>query len=308
MLYKYPQREFPYARLVDQNARRKGDPHQPELELLDIGIFDDDRYFDVFVEYAKAGPEDILMRVTLHNRGPEEATIHLLPQLWSRNTWTCKPGAAKPLMQGSAPCVVAEHPDLGRFALYGDNLLLHLQQKVAETPITLFSYNETNGRRLFRQPDAKGVFKDAFDEYIVHGNHAAVNPEPAGTKAGVWLKLTVPAGGSASVRLRLTKSRLMATPISLAPGFSPVSGERDAAAASAASSFANKAAEAAASGRASNTGLKPGPNKILNPFAAFDAIFAARIREADEFYGDSQRDIADADARDVQRQAFAGLI
>ena len=91
MLYKYPQREFPYAQLVEENARRKGDSRQPEFELLDTGIFDDDRYFDVFVEYAKAGPEDFLMRVTVHNRGPEEATIHLLPQLWFRNTWSWKP-------------------------------------------------------------------------------------------------------------------------------------------------------------------------------------------------------------------------
>ena len=96
MLYKYPQREFPYAQLVEENARRKGDGSQPEFELLDTGIFDDDRYFDVFVEYAKAGPEDILMRVTVHNRGPEAATIHLLPQLWFRNTWSWKPDSARP--------------------------------------------------------------------------------------------------------------------------------------------------------------------------------------------------------------------
>src|SRR6266487_6073400 len=89
MLYKYPQREFPYAQLVEENARRKSDSGQPEFELLDTGIFDDDRYFDVFIEYAKAGPEDILMRVTAHNRGPEAATIHLLPQLWLRNIWSC---------------------------------------------------------------------------------------------------------------------------------------------------------------------------------------------------------------------------
>src|SRR5437868_13792361 len=90
MLYKYPQREFPYERLVEENARRKGDSSQPEFDLLATGIFDDDRYFDVFIEYAKAGPEDILMRVTVHNRGPEAATIHLLPQLWFRNAWSWK--------------------------------------------------------------------------------------------------------------------------------------------------------------------------------------------------------------------------
>src|ERR1022692_3929552 len=96
MLYKYPQREFPYAQLVEENARRKADSCRPEFELLDTGIFDDDRYFDVFIEYAKAGPEDILMRVTAHNRGPDEAMIHLLPQLWFRNTWSWKPDSTKP--------------------------------------------------------------------------------------------------------------------------------------------------------------------------------------------------------------------
>src|ERR1043165_2464114 len=114
MLYKYPQWEFPYARLVEENARRKGDSGQPEFELLDTGIFDDDRYFDVFIEYAKASPDDILVRVTVHNRGPEEATIHLLPQLWFRNTWSWKPDGAKPeLRLTDSSAISAEHDDLG---------------------------------------------------------------------------------------------------------------------------------------------------------------------------------------------------
>src|SRR6266498_3211794 len=118
MLYKYPQREFPYARLVEENARRKGDASEPEFELLDTGIFDDDRYWDVFVEYAKAGPEDLLMRVTVHNRGPEEATIYLLPQLWFRNTWSWKQGAAKPeLSLSNQGRIVAKHIELGEYQL-----------------------------------------------------------------------------------------------------------------------------------------------------------------------------------------------
>ena len=116
MLYKYPQREFPYAQLVEENARRKGDSRLPEFELLDTGIFDDDRYWDVFVEYAKAAPEDILMRVTVHNRGPEAATLHLLPQLWFRNTWSWKPDAKKPqLSLGESGAIAAKHDELGSF-------------------------------------------------------------------------------------------------------------------------------------------------------------------------------------------------
>src|SRR6185295_282815 len=121
MLYKYPQQEFPYARLVDENARRKGDSGQPEFELLDTRIFDDDRYFDVFVEYAKGGPEDILMRVTVHNRGPEEAAIHLLPQLWFRNTWSWKPDSAKPVLRlAKGGVITASHAEFASYHLYSD--------------------------------------------------------------------------------------------------------------------------------------------------------------------------------------------
>jgi hypothetical protein len=244
MLYKYPQRTFPYGQLVEENARRKGDASQPEFELLDTGIFDDDRYWDVFVEYAKAGPDDILMRVTVHNRGPEEATIHLLPQLWFRNTWAWKTNGARPeLSLSNRGAISAKHADLGEYTL-------HLEGATG----VLFCDNETNARRLFGLTDAKGFFKDAFDEYLVQGNHAAVNPEQTGTKAGVWHKLVVPAGGSKQIRLRLAKK---------------VTGK---------------------------------------PFATFDAVFLQRIEEADAFYAALQRGLDDADARNVQRQAFAGMI
>src|ERR1043166_1799923 len=207
MLYKYPQQEFPYARLVDENGRRKGDSSQPEFELLDTGIFDDDRYFDVFVEYAKAGPEDILMRVTVHNRGPETATIHLLPQLWFRNTWSWKANGAKPMLRAAeSGAIIASHPELGTFELHADNSTLHMQHKIVQSPTLLFCENESNVRRLFGQQDATGYFKDGFDEYVVHGNKSAVNPNRTGTKAGALYKLTIPAGGSTRVRLRLGKS------------------------------------------------------------------------------------------------------
>ena len=117
MLYKYPQREFPYEQLVEENGRRKGDSSQPEFELLDTGIFDDDRYFDVFVEYAKATPEDILMLVTVHNRGPEEAKISVLPQLFFRNTWSWKPNGPKPKLTAEKGGVKIEHAQLGSLRL-----------------------------------------------------------------------------------------------------------------------------------------------------------------------------------------------
>src|SRR5581483_524088 len=151
MLYKYPQREFPYTQLVAENGRRKNDPALPEFELLDTGIFDDDRYFDVSVEYAKAGAEDILMRVTAHNRGPEAAPIHLIPQLWFRNTWSWKKDAVRPRLTASGAAIEAAHAELGTYRLDCDG-----------SPGLLFCDNETNTRRLFGQTNAQGFFKDAF--------------------------------------------------------------------------------------------------------------------------------------------------
>ena len=196
MLYKYPQREFPYALLIGENARRKSDGRLPEFELLDTGIFDDDRYWDVFVEYAKAAPEDILMRITVHNRGPESATIHVLPQLWFRNTWSWTPDAPKPrFLIGETGAVAARHKDLNSYNFYSEG--------EAER---LFCDNETNVRRLFGLTDATGFFKDAFHEYIINGNSSAVNPKHEGTKVGLLHKLTIPAGGSAVLKLRLSNA------------------------------------------------------------------------------------------------------
>jgi hypothetical protein len=275
MLYKYPQREFPYGQLVAENARRKGDASQPEFELLDTGIFDDDRYWDVFVEYAKAGPDDILMRVTVHNRGPEEAMIHLLPQLWFRNTWSWKTNGAKPeLALSNRGAISAKHADLGEYTLYFDG-----------ATEVLFCDNETNARRLFGLADAKGFFKDAFDEYLLHGNHAAVNPDQTGTKAGVWHKLTVGAGKSAQIRLHLVSER----GLQAASPSDPANASNN---------------HATANQKSRRSGLKPAPQ----PFATFDAVFRQRIEEADAFYAALQRGLDDADARNVQRQAFAGMI
>jgi hypothetical protein len=193
MLYKYPQEEFPYARLVEENRRRGTD--QPEFELLDAGLFDEDRYFDVFVEYAKASPEDILMLVTVHNRGPEEAKISMLPQLFFRNRWSWKTNVPRPKLTSQNGTVKVEHEELGNYRLDCDG-----------KPTLLFCDNETNVRRLHSRNDAPGFFKDAFHEYVIAGNKAAVNPAQTGTKAGALYELNIPAGGSASVRLRLSKA------------------------------------------------------------------------------------------------------
>ena len=193
MLYKYPQGEFPYAQLVAENRRRGAD--QPEFELLDTGLFDSDRYFDVFVEYAKAGPDDILMLVTVHNRGPEAAKLTLLPQLSFRNTWSWTANARKPSLTADNGGLKIEKPQLGTMRLDCDG-----------NPALLFCDNETNVRRLYGQSEAKGFFKDAFHEYVIAGNKAAVNPALTGTKAGLLYELNIPAGQSAAIRLRLTKS------------------------------------------------------------------------------------------------------
>ena len=190
MLYKYPQRAFPYAQLQEENRRRGREV--PEFELIDSGVFDDDRYFDVFVEYAKAGPHDILMQVTAHNRGPQDAPLHILPQLWFRNEWSWgDPGAKPEISIDDDGGIVARHAKLGTYHCYFDG-----------APELLFCDNETNVRRLYGVPGA-GYFKDAFHERVVNGNHDAVNPARTGTKAAGHFVFTVPAGGSVAVRLRL---------------------------------------------------------------------------------------------------------
>jgi hypothetical protein len=281
-LYKYPQREFPYGRLVDENNRRKGDSNQPEFELLDTGIFEDDRYWDVFVEYAKADTDDILMLVTVHNRGPEAAEIHLLPQLWFRNTWSWKNNGAKPQLTATRDGIEAKHHELGTYKFYADG-----------KPDLLFCENETNPRRHYGQADAQGFFKDGFNEYVIHGNKSAVNSQQIGTKAAAHFQLTVPAGNAASVRLRLVAQTSKS-----------------------AESQVSKPANASTARTRSNSqrpaGLEVGDVASLETcataFVDFDKLFAQRRSEADEFYAELQQDIADADTRNVQRQAFAGMI
>jgi hypothetical protein len=198
MLYKYPQAEFPYALLVEENRRRGRD--RPEYELLESGIFDEGRYFDVFVEYAKAGPEDVLMRITAHNRGPDEAALHVLPHAWFRNTWSWSPGAPRPEARAAGAGLLAlRHAELGERWLH-----------CAGAPEALFCDNDTNVRRLYGI-QAEGHFKDAFHDYLVGGDRSAVSPGRTGTRAALHYPLSLPPGGSAQVRLRLA-DRSLATP------------------------------------------------------------------------------------------------
>ena len=241
MLYKYPQQAYPYTWLVEENGRRGKD--MPEFELIDTGAFADDRYFDVFVEYAKADPHDILMRITAHNRGSDDAPLHVLPQLWFRNDWVWDEQTEKPEMSASEQnSIVLQHPKLGTYYCHFDG-----------ATELLFCDNETNVQRLYGT-EGKGHFKDAFHEHIVHGNPHAVNPLKSGTKGAGHFVFTVPAHGKVEVRLRLTRA-------------------------------VNK-----------------------HPFKDFDSIFNLRQAEADEFYAVLQADLADEDARLIQRQAFAGMI
>ena len=250
MLYKYPQAEFPYGWLVEENRRRG--KMDAEFELIDTGIFADDRYFDVTVEYAKADREDLLIRITAANRGPDPASLHLLPTLWFRNTWSWGYDDRRPALTAAPPAagraVHAHHHTLGDYVLTCEN-----------ADDLLFTDNETNTERVFGAVNQTPYVKDAFHERVVRGARAAVNPEQRGTKAAAWYERAIAAGGSAAIRLRLSRR--------------PAGG-------------------------------KP----ARTPFADFDALFAQRQREADEFFPQVQPAGMNEDWRRIQRQAVAGLM
>ena len=255
-LYKYPQAAYPYADLVDTNRRRGR--NDLEYELLDTGVFADDRYFDVFVEYAKADAEDLLIKYSISNRGPDAATLHLLPTLWFRNTWSWADGGSKPVLQqaahAEASVIAAQHTD----PLFQESLadcFLYCEGNAA----LLFTENETNNERVFGTPNASPYVKDGINRYVVEGRTDAVNPAGVGTKAAPHYKLTVGAGETQVVRLRLTRTN---------------------------------------------------PGEVGHPFALFDAVFAERIQEADEFYQiiTPPSVQADPDRASVMRQALAGML
>ncbi len=272
MLYKYPQRAFPYQNLVEENARRG--KHDMEYELLDTGIFDDNRYYDISVEYVKAGPADILIKISATNRGPEVVTIHLLPTLWYRNTWNWGYDNRRPDMvavergisneqEGTIYSIVAEHHGLGEYRLYceGANNLL-------------FTNNETNTQRLYGVPGLSPYVKDGINNYIVNGNQQAVNPMQSGTKAAAHYIRKIEPGATSTIRLRLSGQPLAIVASGLVPPVpAPV----------------------------------PEPENY-HPFTEFEEIFAQRIREADNFYAALQPTSLSEEERSIQRQAFAGML
>ncbi len=247
-LYKYPQRAYPYSQLIGENRRRSR--RDSEFELLDTGVFEGNRYFDVFIEYAKNLPDDIPIQISIINRGPEEATLHLLPTLWFRNTWSWNHSNDKPslklLKTSSRTSVIeASHPTLGERWLY------------CEAPTELlFTENETNNQRLFGIGNASPFVKDGINDYIVDGRKEAVNPNQFGTKVSAHYSLKIGLGETKTVRLRLSQFKSLAEP------FSP----------------------------------------------CFEAILQDRKREADEFYERICPFPLTDDMRNVQRQAFAGML
>jgi hypothetical protein len=272
MLYKYPQQAFPYERLVEENRRRGRE--QPEFELLDTGVFDDGRYFDVFVEYAKADVEDILIRITAVNRGPEPAPLHLLPTLWFRNTWSWGRDLRRPVVRTGAPVPPAVCAEMEHFR-YGKRWLL-----CAGQPELLFTENETNYQKLFGVRNRTPYVKDAFHEYVAGNSKAAVNPEQAGTKMAAYHRLRIDPGQSVTLKLRLTDREPLAFVESGKPG--PI--------------------------------ISPGlemnaPALATNDFGLnFDALFAKRKQEADEFYASRIPKELSEDARNVMRQSLAGML
>jgi hypothetical protein len=195
-LYKYPQAEYPYNNLIETNRRRNR--NDMEYELLDTGVFNGDRYFDVFVEYAKQAPEDLLIQISVSNRGPEAATLQVLPTLWFRNTWTWWPGTPKPSLkqvssQKGSQAVAASHADLGERYLYCEG----------DVPL-LFTENDTNNERIFGTPNSSPYVKDGINNYVVEGKHESVNPGKTGTKSSAHYQLNVGAGQTATIRLRLS--------------------------------------------------------------------------------------------------------
>ncbi|HVZ07721.1 MGH1-like glycoside hydrolase domain-containing protein [Rhodopila sp.] len=197
MLYKYPQAEFPYQRLIEENARRGQD--QREYELTDTGVFAENRYFDVTVEYAKASPEDVLIRITVANRGPEAADLQVLPTLWARNTWDWRPGIPIPALRVVGGAVAATHNRMSERRFYIDT----------HAP-WLFCRNETNTQKLYGS-DEPGPFKDGINDFVVNGRKEAID-RATGTKVSAQVKLTVPPGGQTVIRLRWRPAELKADP------------------------------------------------------------------------------------------------
>jgi hypothetical protein len=210
-LYKYPQCIFPYSQLVAENGRRG--LNDPEYELVDTGAFNEERYFDVFVEYAKSSPEDMSILVTIHNRGPEVATLDVLPTVWFRNTWSWQKGSKRPSLRSIGDCIEIDHRGLNS-NMVEDLGLYHLHAAAASdgtVPQWLFTENDTNSQRLFGIPNISPYTKDAFHRYVIEGELGAVNPAQTGTKAAAHYQLKIPARGHVTLHLRLAEASAQQT-------------------------------------------------------------------------------------------------
>ncbi|HTI38171.1 MAG TPA: hypothetical protein VL484_11450 [Vicinamibacterales bacterium] len=243
-LYKYPQAAFPYDALVLENARRTR--HDPEFELADTGVLADGRYFDVEAEYAKADPEDILIRITIANRGRDAAPLHILPTIWFRNIWAWHPGFERPNARATDSAIALTERAYGHRWLHFEG-----------TPDVWFTDNESNAERLFGKTSASRFTKDAFHRFLIGGEQDAINPAREGTKAAIHVPLTIGPGETVTLKLRLNDR-------------------------------------------------EPRTTGLLGP--EFDSVFDARRREADEFYASVIPASLSPDARNVMRQALAGLL
>jgi hypothetical protein len=272
-LYKYPQAEFPYTRLVEENRRRCRADF--EYELLDTGVFNENRYFDIFTEYAKSTAEDILIHITAINRGPVDAELSILPTVWFRNTWSWGREDYRPSLRAAGELRIPNKPEsLGSGVIeiehraYGKRWLL-----CEGEPELLFTENETNAQKLFGCENRARYVKDGINDYVVHGNSAAVNPDRMGTKAAALYHLCLASGETATLRLRLTDQTPEVLRLS-APRLVTSS---------------------------------PPQTELLDE-KTFDSIVSLRRKEADEFYAKRAPKGLSEDAKNVQRQAFAGLL
>ncbi len=298
-LYKYPQTEYPYALLVEENRRRSR--HDPPFNLMDTSVFGDSRYWDVEVIYAKSEPQTILARINVHNRGPEAATLHLLPTLWFRNTWSWGDKVQKPVIfafdmpKGAEWAVHAEHPELGIYHLYG-----------AIKAQLLFTENETNSDRLWGIPNSTPYVKDAFHRRIINGEESAVNPD-MGTKFGAWHRLNVAAGSSAHVDLLFTSQKTGES----FKGFDKAKETRQAEAEEFHRGIRPEAVKEEASmlrqAMSSIFDMMSIAQKTKESFKGFDKVMETRRSEADEFYREILPDASAEDAA-IFRQASSGLI
>ena len=275
MLYKYPQAAYPYQKLIDENNRRSR--KDPEYELVDTGVFSEHRYFDVYTEYAKADVEDILIKITVANRGPEPAALHLLPSLWFRNTWSWGKDPRRPIVRKTndipgGKCAEVQHWQ------YGKRWLLCQGE-----PELLFTENETNFERLFNTKSASPYVKDAFHEFLIAENRGAVNPALTGTKMAAYYLLALAPGESKTIKLRLTDLQ----PLAELAGNSGGVGST------------------ASPGHVDRSESVPSADDFST---GYDGVFAARQREADDFYASRMPKGLSDDAKNVMRQSLAGML